>query len=298
MMFIFDVAQIAQKSLFYEAALYPKPGLVTPLDSGSHSDMDYKTFIDSGVALLPCFIACTSIGHDLSHWPPPDVLPRLKEAGKQGEKAMYHATGGINTHKGAIFLLGLLCAAVGRLQALQQTPNPVPVAETASLFVQGIVERELKTFEQGNADRGLASCTAGELAYILHRIDGARGEAERGFPTALTALEELKTLEAQNVSERGAPISLQMRQVHVLMGIMADNADSNLVSRGGIEAVGEVRSLAREVLAAGSVWTEEGRARIRDMEKALVAKRLSPGGCADLLSCALFLQMIEGELSA
>ncbi|MDR1874419.1 MAG: triphosphoribosyl-dephospho-CoA synthase [Synergistaceae bacterium] len=287
-MFIFDVAQAAQKSLLYEASVYPKPGLVTPLDNGAHRDMNYRTFIDGAVALLPCYVNCTSIGQEMHALPPPDVLTRLREAGRQGEREMYHATGGVNTHKGAIFLLGLLCAAAGRLQALGEALEPARVADAAASFVRGIVERELRSPDRGVAGRGLADCTAGELAYLLHRVDGARGEAERGFPTALSALEELKNTQF-------VPFSLRERLAHVLIGIMADNADSNLISRGGIEALEEVRLLAREALVAGGMWTPEGRRRIGDMEKTLVTKNLSPGGCADILSCALFLWMVESQ---
>jgi triphosphoribosyl-dephospho-CoA synthase len=285
-MFIFDVARLAQKSLVYEASVYPKPGLVTPLDSGAHSDMDYRTFIDSAIALLPCYIDCASVGNEMHMLPPSDVLERLREAGRQGEKEMCRATRGINTHKGAIFLLGLLCAAAGRLRASGEALEATRVAETASSFVKGIVARELHSI--GRASRGLAECTAGELAYLLHRIDGARGEAERGFPTALAALEELKNTEF-------VPFSFRERLAHVLIGIMADNADSNLISRGGIEALEEVRRAAREALVAGGMWTPEGRERIAEMEKSLVVKNLSPGGCADILSCALFLRLLESE---
>lgn len=286
LMFILDVARTAQKSLVYEASIFPKPGLVTPLDSGSHDDMDYKSFVDSALALLPCFINCTSIGCETHALFPAEVLTHLREAGKQGEREMYRATGGINTHKGAIFLLGLLCAAAGRLHASGETPEPKRIAGVAASFVEGIVERELRLQE----DRRLSECTGGELSYLLYGIDGARGEAERGFPTALSALEELKNLDF-------VPFSFRERLVHILLGIMAENADSNLIARGGMEALEDVRHRAEEALVAGGMWTPEGRQRVTEMETFLVEKHLSPGGSADILSCTLFLWMIGSVFS-
>lgn len=284
-MFVFDVARVAQKSLIYEASAYPKPGLVTPLDNGSHDDMEYKTFIDSALALLPCYINCTSIGRETHALEPTDVFPYLREAGKQGEQEMYGTTNGVNTHKGAIFLLGLLCAAVGRLNAAGVFPDPTGITETAAAFVKGIVDRELRSFEDGQPRLGLSECTAGEIAYILHKVDGARGEAERGYPTALSALERLRKLKSSSLSFRE-------RLAHVLIGIMADNADSNLIARGGLDALDEVRLAARGALAEGGMETLTGRDLISGMEASLVEKNLSPGGSADILSCALFLWMV------
>lgn len=290
-MFVFDIARIAQKSLIYEASVYPKPGLVTPLNNGSHDDMEYRTFIDSALALLPCYISCTSIGREMHALAPTDVLPYLREAGKQGEREMYGATNGVNTHKGAVFLLGLLCAAAGRLHASEVFPDSIRIAETAAAFVKGIVDRELRSFEEGESGRGLSECTAGEIAYILHKVDGARGEAERGYPTALSALNGLKNLES-------SPLSFRERLVQVLIGIMADNIDSNLISRGGLDALDEVRVAARDALAAGGMETPAGRDLISDMERFLVEKNLSPGGSADILSCALFLWMAPSAARA
>lgn len=143
MFFIFDAARNAQKSLLYEAAVYPKPGLVTPLGSGAHKDMNYKTFIDSALALLPCLISCASIGLETCSLPPADILPMLRAVGKQGEKEMYGATNGVNAHKGAIFLLGLLFAASARIFALRLSLDPKRVADVAAAFAAGIVRREL-----------------------------------------------------------------------------------------------------------------------------------------------------------
>lgn len=285
-MLTFEIAQLAQKSLIYEASLYPKPGLVTPLDSGAHRDMDYRMFIDSSLALLPCFINCFSIGMDTHKVPPTDVFCYLRQAGLQGEESMYKATMGVNTHKGAIFQLGLLCAAAGRLKALKTHCSPVKVAYTASLYVEGIVERELKPLLSQEG-----SLSAGERAYCLYGIEGARGEAERAFPLVLDALKEFEKLLFE-------PLSFNAKLVQVLLFIMAKNRDSNLVQRGGIEGLTMVQELALKALETGGMKIEAGKKCIAEMEQVFVERNLSPGGSADILASVLFLKMLKDKEKA
>lgn len=140
---VLKIAQLAVRSLLAEAAVYPKPGLVTPLDNGSCADRTFQHFIDSAVALLPCFLNCASIGMETLELGPEDVFALLRVTGRQGEQEMLQATGGVGTHRGAIFLFGLLCAAAGRLAAQERELTPRALALAASSFVRGIVGREL-----------------------------------------------------------------------------------------------------------------------------------------------------------
>lgn len=277
-LYVFNIARLAVGSLLKEAAVHPKPGLVTPLDNGSHADMDFQNFIDSAMALLPCFLNCASIGLETLELGAEDVLGLLRVTGRQGEWEMLRATGGVNTHKGAIFLLGLLCAAAGRLAAQERESTPRALALTASSFVRGIVGREL-------ADLTLERCrTAGERAFVLYGLEGVRGEAERGFPTALRAAGRMREL------ERHGTLSFRERAAHVLIHIVSENADCNLVARGGLDAMLNVQAEAKEILQAGGMLTPSGRAGIAEMERRLVSRNLSPGGSADILSAALFLE--------
>ena len=105
------VAQLAVASLHAELRLYPKPGLVSPVDTGSHDDMDASTFMRSLFALRHYFRRICLAG--MRNAP----FVQLKQLGIAAEAAMLKATHGINTHRGAIFSLGLLCAAAGRMYA-------------------------------------------------------------------------------------------------------------------------------------------------------------------------------------
>ena len=103
------------RALLYEVCTTPKPGLVDRHNNGSHKDMDVFTFLDSTAALLPYLERAAAIGQETAHRMPEETFERLREAGLGAERTMLRATGGVNTHKGAIFSLGCVLGACGRL---------------------------------------------------------------------------------------------------------------------------------------------------------------------------------------
>ena len=105
----------AARALMYEVCTTPKPGLVDRHNNGSHRDMDLFTFLDSTAALLPYWHQAVSIGQETAGLLPEETFARLREAGLAAERAMFRATGGVNTHKGAVFSLGCVLGAAGRL---------------------------------------------------------------------------------------------------------------------------------------------------------------------------------------
>jgi triphosphoribosyl-dephospho-CoA synthase len=113
-----DIARTAVGCLYAELVLYPKPGLVSLVDNGSHADMNAATFLRSLFALRHYFRQICAAGRDDA------PFARLRALGIAAERRMLAATGGVNTHRGAIFSLGLVCAAVGSAsaQGLQLTP--------------------------------------------------------------------------------------------------------------------------------------------------------------------------------
>lgn len=246
-----DVAGLAEEALWLELALTPKPGLVDQLNNGSHRDMDHTMFARSINAITPWFSRFTELGFEHADKPAEQQLRLIRPMGIACEQAMYAATGGVNTHKGGIFALGLLCFAAGH----------VPYADARMLctevsrLCQGLVERELTS--------RTSLTTAGERHYQQFGLTGARGEAESGFSTVRKVLARW-----------------QGKTLHeLLLQLLAVNQDTNLVSRGGIEGLHYVQRYARRLLAQG--WD---RAALLEMDNALIARNLSPGGSADLLS--------------
>ena len=130
------IGELAVRALRIEAAVTPKPGLVDRENSGAHDDMDYPLFLASSAALQPCFIACAKAGIDGYKKNPAQLVPILRRIGRCGETAMYAATKGVNTHKGAIFSMGILCCALGMLVARATKGKAAVVRNTAAYLTE------------------------------------------------------------------------------------------------------------------------------------------------------------------
>lgn len=256
---------LATLALEEELALTPKPGLVDRANSGAHSDMDHVLFTRSIAAIAPWFRVFEELGEEYANRPASEQLRLLRPAGIACEQAMFTATGGVNTHKGGIFSLGLLCAATGRLQGQGRALSVDSLCEEVGLICHGLVDKEL-------ASRcGMA--TAGERQYHLLGLTGARGEAESGFATI-----------RRHVLPGWYTASGERRLQQALLQLMAVNPDSNLVSRGGMAGLRYVQAYAQNLLDDG--WESED---LVEMDKQLISRRLSPGGSADLLAVSWVL---------
>ena len=269
---------LAAKALLYEVCTTPKTGLVDRKNNGSHRDMDVFTFLDSTAALLPYFEEAVRLGMETRDLPPQETFRRLRQAGAAGERAMFRATGGVNTHKGAVFTLGTVCAAAGRLWTAEGFSKDLDAA--LALCGEMSAQAVQKDFE---AIRREGAHTTGQRLYLEHGLEGIRGELSRGLPAvAQIGLPTLRRrLEAGD--------SLEQAGVQVLLALMAQVVDTNLIARGGLE---------------GQQWAMEqtknlpqGRAATRqeteELDRALIERNLSPGGCADLLAITYFLEFLS-----
>lgn len=272
------IGRLAVRSLYREVALSPKPGLVSPLDSGSHEDMDLATFFRSLFALRHYFrdiARAGSAGADFA---------TLRTLGIAAEARMLAATGGINTHRGAIFNLGLLCAAAGRRAAAGTPLHATAVAHTVAHCWGADILAARPPADGADAD------SHGLCVARLHGTTGAREQAASGFPDVIdAALPAYRAVagasECADADERAA--------VHALFVLIARLDDSNLLWRGGRAGLARAQHAARAFLAAGSTCTEGWQMRARDIHRDFVVHRLSPGGAADLLAVTLFLHDLE-----
>ncbi|WP_326899845.1 triphosphoribosyl-dephospho-CoA synthase CitG [Kosakonia cowanii] len=262
------VPALAARALRQELDLTPKPGLVDRANSGAHRDMDYALFLASIDAITPWFARFEQAGFEHAHKPAAAQLRLIRPMGIACEQAMFAATDGVNTHKGGIFSLGLLSFAAGRLRGLGWQLSADALCNEVSAICRGLVAREL-------AGRAQA-ITAGEKQFRDYGLTGARGEAEQGFITVRRAV---LPFWQQEQGER--------RLHNALLRLMAVNRDSNLVSRGGLAGLRYVQDYAQQLLATG--WEKDD---LRQMDQALIARHLSPGGSADLLAVAYVLAMI------
>ena len=250
----------AERAMLLELFTHPKPGLVSHCDRGSHADMDAAMFRASAAAIRPFMSALAAAGAQAA---PMDALRRI---GLAAEAAMMQATGGINTHRGAIFGLGLLCAAAGRHAA---APRCATLGET----VAAIWGREIGATPAAPDSHGSA-------ALRRHGGGGAREEAAAGFPTIYRV-----GLPALRDGTREAA------RIQCLFALLATVHDTTLLHRGGAEGLAFAQTAAARFLERGGIRRPGWRADALALHRAFVARNLSAGGSADLLAMTLFVAL-------
>jgi len=264
------LGRAATLALYDELALSPKPGLVTLSDCGSHDDMDGHTFMRSLLALRGYFPRIAELGAASA---PFDALERC---GLEAEVRMARSTGGINTHRGAIFMLGLLCAAAGALSGGGHVADPMRLrAELVGRWGGALQSRAQKV-----------SALPGGRAARRHGLRSASTEAALGFPV----LFEVALPSLASALQRGT--ALHVARLDTLFHVIAVLDDANLAHRGGLEGLRFAQAEARRFLAEGGAAAPQGLARAEEIGRAFVTRRLSPGGAADMLAATCWMHRI------
>ena len=258
------IGKKAREALEREVLLTPKPGLVDAANSGAHNDMDKGTFLRSAAALEPWFQAMAERGEALPTEDPQVLLADLRPIGIQAEADMYAATGGVNTHKGALFSLGLLCAAAGRLQARNRPVTVENLCGLAAEMTAGITAREMN-----------ATDTHGLAVHAQYGAKGVRGEAESGF-------ESVRVLALPYLEQENGPYL-------ALLHLIAQVRDTNVLHRAGEEGLCWLQSRAKDLLNSFSIPALE------QLDRECIERNISPGGCADLLAIAFFIEAVAGR---
>jgi len=266
------VGRAAVVALYDELALEPKPGLVSFADSGSHDDMDARTLLRSLFSLRLYFPRLAALGAAGAGF------ERLEREGIAAEARMLAATGGINTHRGAIFCLGLLCASAGALAARGVAPSPAALRRAlTACWGPALCERALRC---GPAHGAVAARRFG--------LRSAGGEAALGFPVLFeTTLPALLSTQQRG----GAPREARLQALFETMAVLED---TNLAHRGGLGGVRHGQRAARAWLTAGGALRPDAVRHARAVHADFVARRLSPGGAADMLAAACWAQRVCG----
>jgi triphosphoribosyl-dephospho-CoA synthase len=270
------IGRAAVAALYDELALAPKPGLVSFVDPGSHADMDAQTFMRSLFALRHGFMSCVELGAAGSRF------AALEQAGRAAEARMLAATGGINTHRGAIFCLGLLCAAAGAC-ASQGLGLGAGVVRRQLMTQWGEALQRRSAAAQVRAEPG-ASHGAGAARRFGLRSAGA--EAALGFPV----LFETTWPALRDSLDSGLdPTRARLQAFFATLAVLDD---TNLAHRGGLAGLRLAQRRAGDYLRGGGAWAVDGVERARAIHREFVALRLSPGGSADMLAAACWLQRV------
>lgn len=277
----FRIGEAAILGMLYEVSASPKPGLVSPCSSGVHMDMDFFTFMRSSSSIAYAMYVCAQIGIE---YPLYEILKTIRSLGIDAEKNMFKATGGVNTHRGYLFLGGLACAAAGYCI---QTAKPLTRRNISSLcsdICRGMVERELGNLKKS---KGLSN---GEKLYLEYGLAGVREEAEKGLPTVLN----IGLPMYEDALYHNLPVKEALS--HSLIGIMTSAQDTTVVNRAGMEGLAFMRRLAEMAVEIGGMKTVEGKEFIHDLDRIFNENNISPGGAADLLAVTVMIYELEKRM--
>ncbi|HWW78003.1 MAG TPA: triphosphoribosyl-dephospho-CoA synthase [Steroidobacteraceae bacterium] len=265
------LARLARQALIAEAELTPKPGLVDRRGDGAHTDLSLDTMRRSAVAIEPYF--CRMAILSKAERPSQSMREQLALIGRHAEHAMLEATGGSNSHKGAIWALGLLVSATAMYD--EDGARAVAVAAKA---------KDIASFE----DRAMPRLVShGDAVARRYGFAGARGEALNGFPHVMeVALPMLRRRRLQGASE-------QVARLDALLSVMSRLDDTCVLYRGGEAALATAKAGAFAVETAGGSGTALGKQRLWQLDRRLLEMNVSPGGSADLLAAALLLDAVE-----
>ncbi|WP_150776634.1 triphosphoribosyl-dephospho-CoA synthase, partial [Pseudomonas fluorescens] len=248
------LADLAVDALIDEADLSPKPALVDRRGNGAHTDLHLGLMHASALSLWPAFKemaeAAVAIG---------EVDSTLREAigriGREGEQSMLATTNGVNTHRGAIWALGLLVTAAA-LEPQSSSANAVTLRAA-----------RLALLDDRHAPKPLSH---GAQVALRFGARGAREEAQLGFPSVLQrGLPQLKRSRAQASGEQNA-------RLDALLAIMTNLADTCVLYRAGEEGLQAMQHGAQALLDAGGSASLSGRRRLHELDQQLIALHASP----------------------
>ena len=272
-------AQQAVRALLYEVTTTPKPGLVDRRNSGSHTDMDSFTFMSSAAALYPYFEACAKTGRETMDLPAPETFAALRPLGCEAEGEMLDATNGVNTHKGAVFSIGITCAALGRLNRAEWC-DPARVLQEVAAMTSGLTKQDFADITAENA------VTAGQKLFVQYGITGVRGQVEAGLPVVLHY--------GLPVLENGLKLGYDINRAGcaALLEILAHSTDTNMIARSSRER--QLAWAARVKMLLGQTpYPDEDT--LVELDDQFITENLSPGGSADLLALTYLLHFFKTE---
>lgn len=275
------IAHLATRALHAELDTTPKPGLVDKDNSGAHRDMDHALMSRSIRAIHPYFVRLALLGFAADMPSHDDIV----KTGIEAERAMFEATNGVNTYKGALFSMGLaVVAAAGKAwQGCSITPQTLSAAISKLAFAFP----DTKGTHGSKAKQTAASETA--------TFKGALDNAREGYPMLFNDWLPFYA----NLSKNGEPHTLHL----TLLRIMCDLDDTNIVYRTSLAMMKQVKEESRSVL---SQWSEATHGTpqadggtnldtiLGDMNRSFVQRNISPGGSADMLSLVVFINGVLG----
>ena len=292
------IAHLATQALQAELDTTPKPGLVDKDNNGAHRDMDHALMQLSINTLHPYFVRLAFLGFA-------DTLPShtvIRDAGIEAEKAMLEATNGINTHKGALFSMGLAVVAAAYEEKKAAANKEVRGKEREEEYLSSL-QLTIKALAASFPDTsGTHGSKAKQLSNGTTTIKGALDNAREGY---------------EKLFAEWLPFYNERRKSHdahalhkTLLRIMCDLDDTNVIYRTNVATAEEVKQEARALLASfEEAYAAEDKEKcasaieekcasaellaLKDMDRRYTERNISPGGAADMLSLTVFIGSIQ-----
>ncbi|MCI7509810.1 MAG: triphosphoribosyl-dephospho-CoA synthase [Prevotella sp.] len=292
------IAHLATQALQAELDTTPKPGLVDKDNNGAHRDMDHALMQLSINTLHPYFVRLAFLGFA-------DTLPShtvIRDAGIEAEKAMLEATNGVNTHKGALFSMGLAVVAAAYEEKKAAANKEVRGKEREEEYLSSL-QLTIKTLAASFPDTsGTHGSKAKQLSNGTTTIKGALDNAREGY---------------EKLFAEWLPFYNERRKSHdahalhkTLLRIMCDLDDTNVIYRTNVATAEEVKQEARALLASfEEAYAAEDKEKcasaieekcasaellaLKDMDRRYTERNISPGGAADMLSLTVFIGSIQ-----
>ena len=266
------IAKLAVEALLEEVNLTPKPGLVDNENSGCHYDLNLPLMTASAESLFEAFydMAMASANKE----PSQQLREQLAAIGRYGEQQMLKVTGNINTHKGAIWCLGLLSAASAIVLSQSAPLRTISKVFKASGNIAGFADRFLP-----------AQITHGSKMREKYNVIGAREEAIHGFPSISDVALPAAKIFRHNTEE--------ITRLNMLLALMATVDDTCILHRSNMAVLESVQQRSAEILKHGGLGIPENWTHYLELDNYISTQWVSPGGSADLLAGAIFIQKIS-----
>lgn len=274
-----SLSDLALKSMILEVSSNPSFGLVSPLTKGSHTDMDFFTFVESSFAIKPFFKEMALAGY--SPLSLDIIFNKIRKIGILAERDMFLSTQGVNTHKGMIFLMGISVACVAKV--LYDKKDFEEISSNISYMCRDILQ-------DFNNLHHKSSLTHGEKLFINHGITGIRGEAKEGLKTIFNGSIEVFETALSTTCD------INRAMIKTLLFLMSSLEDSTILHRHDFNTLREVQKIAKTLLENDTLHSEPVSQLLLELEKDFISKRISPGGAADALAVTIFLSQCKNKL--
>lgn len=273
------IGHLASMALQAELDTTPKPGLVDRNDNGAHRDMDHALMQRSIQALHPYFVRLAQLGFT-DKQPCHDEIVNI---GIEAEREMFKATGGVNTHKGALFSIGLAAVALAGESFCRITQTE----RCGTMAYNDVNSKQIQSLSNSIASLARlfpdTNGTHGSKAKANNILKGALDNAREGYTQLFKAW---LPFYIDRIAE-GDNYALHK----TLLRIMCDLDDTNIVYRTSMETMQEVKTEARQMLdTSRNIVNFE--AALQAMNTDYIHRNISPGGSADMLSLVVFLSCI------